>query len=237
MKVDELTGALLADLRPYIRKMSLQDFQDIAFVDEPGGGFSARVVDGRVEFNRRYFAEKFELVSQGDMAAYSDLLNTLHHELCHVDVDCKMPFLTRHLSDNEIFPLGIAFRFTREFLACLGSKETMTADILRAQNIGGVQEINALSKKRDLKSYCKIVCNLAYLVGDCIHAPCDYFTSACNAMEDERIAMLARHFLSIMSELEKKLPLEKEEQLSSLCDAIRIGWQYYSRSVRVGNDF
>ena len=164
--MDDLAEELLTDLRPYIKKLNLKGFSGICVIDLPEANFDSRVANGRVEFNRRYFLEKATHALQGDTIAYSNLLNTFHHELCHIDIDNRIPFLSRPLSDEEVFPRGIAFRFTREYLACLGSVETMSTTNLKEQISNGTQEINALSKKRDIKNYSNIVCDLSYLLGN-----------------------------------------------------------------------
>ncbi len=229
MKMDDLAERLLTDLRPYIQKLSLKGFSGMCVIDLPEAKFNARVVNGRVELNRRYFLEKAKLALQGDSVAYSDLLNTFHHELCHIDIDNRMPFLSRPLSDEEVFPRGIAFRFTREYLACSGSVKTMSAASLKEQISNGAQEIKALSEKRDIKNYSDVVCDLSYLVGNCSHAPCGYFVSMCNAIDDEILVALARHFLDTMTDFENHLPFVTEEDISPLCDAIMVGWRHFNK--------
>lgn len=218
---------LMANLKPHLSKLNLKGYSGLSFETLPDDKAAARVVDGRVEINSRYFFQKAPLAMQGDLVVYSELLNTFHHEFCHIDIDNRMTFLVRELKDDEVFPLGIAFRFTREFLACLGSIETMSAECLKETITKGTTEINNLSGVRDIRNYCDIVCDLAYLVGNCIHAPCGYFVSMCEAIEDQLIVRLARQFLSIMSGIEDKLPLETEADLFPLRDAIGAGWLQY----------
>lgn len=218
---------LMADLKPHLLKLDLKGFAGMALVDMSNTSAIARVVDGRVEINRQYFSEKAALAMNGDTVAYSELLNTVHHELCHIDIENRMPILICELAKEEIFPLGIAFRFTREFLACLGSIETLSVESLKNVIVHGTQEINRLSSKRDITDYCDIVCDLAYLVGDCIHAPCGYFASMCDAIEDDMLVRLARQFLSIMSDIEDRLPIKAERDLFPLRDAIFFGWLQY----------
>ena len=230
MKMDDLAERLLTDLRPYIQKLNLERFSGMSVIDLSEAKFNARVVNGRVEFNRCYFLEKAKLALQGDSVAYSDLLNTFHHELCHIDIDNRMPFLSRTLSDKEIFPRGLAFRFTREYLACSGSIETMSSTSLKEQITSGTQEINALSKRCDIKNYSDVVCDLSYLIGNCSHAPCGYFLSMCNAIDDKMLAALACRLLNVMKDFEKHLPFVTEEHISPLCDAIMLGWRHFNKS-------
>lgn len=227
MKIDDLAETLLTDLHFHIQKLNLEGFSGIRVIDLPDVKFNARVVNSSVEFNRCYFLEKVTLASQGDLVAYSDLLNTFHHELCHIDINNRISFLNRSLNDEEIFPLGIAFRFTREYLACSGSIETMSVTSLKEQIINVTREINILAENRDIKNYSDIVCNLSYLVGNCSHSPCGYFVSMCNAIDDKILVTLAQRLLNTMMDFEKHLPLVTENHISPLCDTIIAGWKHF----------
>lgn len=230
MKMEALSETLLADLHFHIQKLNLDGFSGISIIDSPDEKFNARIINGSVEFNRCYFLEKTTLVLQGDSIAYSDLLNTLHHELCHIDINNRISFLNRPLKNEEIFPLGIAFRFTREYLACSGSIETMSARSLKDQIFNGAREINVLAEKRDVKNYSDIVCNLSYLIGNCSRAPYGYFVSMCNAIDDKILVTLAHRLLNTMMDFEKHLPLVTENHLSPLCDTIIAGWKHFKES-------
>lgn len=224
---DDFAYRLRKDLALYLSDLDLTGFSGIAIVDLPDNRMSARVIDRRIEFNRQYFSDQVTRAMQGDAVAYSDLLNTFHHEFCHIDIDNRMPFLVRELTDDEVFPLGIAFRFTREFLACSCSEGSMSVECLKDQITRGTQDINFRLGNRDIKNYCEIVCDLAYLIGQCIHKPYGYFATMCDDLEDELFVALSRQFMRIMSSLEDKLPLESEDSLSPLCDAITLGWSCF----------
>ena len=106
------------DLKPYLAGMNLSGFQGIYIANLSNPWGVACVSEGKIIIHRGYCMEKVLRIQQGDIVAYSDLLNTLHHEYCHIDIDNRMPFLHGDLSNEEVFPKGHSKRFLREFCAC-----------------------------------------------------------------------------------------------------------------------
>ena len=215
---------LLETLRPYLKGLDLSGFKKMSCVQEPNSKMNAGVIGKQIEINREYFERMKAQIQSGDVIACSNLVNTLHHEFCHIDVDNRMPCLTQVLEEKDIFPKGIAMRVIREFLACTLSSNSMTVDYLKQRQAEGTQEINMLSKDRDIKTYCDIVCDLAYLIGECCRKPFGYFHRLCDYIEDDVVRELAVSLKSVLCDLEEKLPIESDTDFEPVCQLIRTGW-------------
>ena len=226
---NDLVKELFEALEPYLQKLNLNGFEGILLVEASDPKMNACVIGKRIEISAAYYSRMEALIDAGNMTACSDLANTVHHEFCHIDVDNRIPYHMQHLNDAEVFPKGIAMRVIREFLACSLSHETMSIDLLKQQISTGIQAINELSSKRDIRSYCDIICDLAYLIGDCIHKPCGYFHIMCSCIEDEVVKELALDLESALSNLQKRLPIEKDSDIEQVCQIIRTSWNLFSK--------
>ena len=221
---------LLETLQPYLKGLDLSGFKKMSYVQEPNSKINARVVGKQIEIDREYFERMKAQIQSGDVIACSNLVNTLHHEFCHIDVDNRMPYLTQVLAEKDIFPKGIAMRVIREFLACMLSSDSMTVDYLKQRQAEGTQEINMLSKNRDIKAYIDNVCDLAYLIGDCFGKPFGYFYTLCNSIEDDSVRELASSLKSVLYALKDKLPIESDSDFEPVCQVIRAGWIRFKES-------
>lgn len=221
---------LMEVLLPYLKGLDLSGFKKMSYVNEPNSKMNARVIGKQVEINREYLERMKTQIESGDVIACSNLVNTLHHEFCHIDIDNRMPCLTQELEEKDIFPKGIALRVIREFLACMLSSDSMTVDYLKQLLLEGTQEINMLSKNRDIKAYIDIVCDLAYLIGDCFGKPFGYFYTLCNSIEDDSVRELASSLKSVLYALEDNLPIESDLEFDPVCHVIRTGWIRFKES-------
>lgn len=216
-------------LKPHIKSLNLSGFSGVKIVDDDANiQMSAGIANGVLKIQRGYLEGILTKIRQGDSIAFFDLLNTFHHELCHIDVNNKMPFLSEPLSNEQVWPNALIIRFVREYFACSGSATTMNLGYLENRIVGGVQEINSLCQQKTRKNFCKIICNLAYLLGDCVFQPCGYFHKVHTSIKNDVIVTMTKQLFSAITEIGKEYPLNSFDNFAPLGCIIQSNWEKFS---------